>query len=232
MSKKIRNAIIICILLIIVIVALIIFFKFSDTNLKNLYDNIDYAPEGFVDDKISSYEGLDSSLNSASSFYEAIGDLSDKEGNKELEEETKYYYAINQSYVIEKNKGDAKTFNYIYIYFKNSIINIENEEINVKVINNKEKIKEIFNMIYYIDNCENGSFKIADSKVNEYLDKYVYTIYYFETSYGDWGLNDSIRFMKQKVEIDKKSGQFEYDDEIILKEFEGKYNSDPIEFYY
>ena len=82
------------------------------------------------------------------------------------------------------------------MYFKSSILNIDNETINTDILNSASKVKEFFNLYAYLKDCDNMSVKLLSPEITENPNEYIYTYYYFETTYGDYGISDNIRLYK------------------------------------
>lgn len=140
-----------------------------------------------------------------------------------LQSETEYYYVVYQEYISHRGTGDV-TFKNSYLYFKSSIINIDNETINTEILNNASKVKKLFNLYTYIKESDNASAKLLFPEITENTNEYIYTYYYFETSYGDWGLSDNIELYKSTISINKQSGKFEVNEKRI-RQVTGKTNN-------
>lgn len=140
-----------------------------------------------------------------------------------LQSETEYYYVVYQEYISHRGTGDV-IFKNSYLYFKSSIINIDNETINTEILNNASKVKELFNLYTYIKESDNASAKLLFPEITENTNEYIYTYYYFETSYGDWGLSDNIELYKSTISINKQSGKFEVNEKRI-RQVTGKTNN-------
>lgn len=140
-----------------------------------------------------------------------------------LQSETEYYYVVYQEYISHRGTGDV-IFKNSYLYFKSSIINIDNETINTEILNNASKVKKLFNLYTYIKESDNASAKLLFPEITENTNEYIYTYYYFETSYGDWGLSDNIELYKSTISINKQSGKFEVNEKRI-RQVTGKTNN-------
>ena len=203
--------------------------RMSDSELANLFYEISKGDE-FADENIKNYrfpyKGADS-VEDAIEKTKTIGQSSDtKMLELKLQDETNYYYIIYQEYISYGGIEDA-TFKNSYLYFKNSILDINNKTIDTNVLDNANKVKEIFDLYTYIRNSDNGSIKLLLPEITENLNEYTYTYYYFSTSYGDWGLSDNINLYKSTISINKKSGNFE-SVENKIREVSGKYNEEPM----
>lgn len=199
--------------------------KMKDSELADLFYNIPKGDE-FINENEKDYrfpyKGADS-VEDAIEKTKTIGQSSDTEMLElKLQEETDYYYVIYQEYISYRETGDI-TFKNYYLYFKNSILDINNKIINTNILNNTNKIKEIFNLYTYIKNRDNASIKLLLPEITENSNEYIYTYYYFKTSYGDWGLSDSIELYKSTISINKQSGKFE-SVENRIRQVSGKTN--------
>lgn len=121
--------------------------------------------------------------------------------------ETDYYYVVYRKYIAYRGTGDV-TFEHYRLYFKNSVLDIENQTINPEILNNTSKIKEVFNLYTYLRYNSDSSTKLLLSEVTENEKEYLYTYYCFRTSFGDWGVSDSIALMESTTTINKQSGEF------------------------
>lgn len=199
--------------------------EMKDSELVDLFYNISKGDE-FVNENEKDYrfpyEGADS-VEDAIEKTKTIGQSSDtKMLELKLQDETDYYYVIYQEYISYRGTGDV-TFKNYYLYFKNFILDIDNKTINANILDNENKVKEIFNLYTYIRNRDNGSIKLLLPEIIENSNEYIYTYYYFETSYGDWGLSDSIELYKSTISINKQSGKFE-SVENKIRQVSGKTN--------
>mgnify|MGYP004554398499 FL=1 len=140
-----------------------------------------------------------------------------------LQSETEYYYVVYQEYISHRGTGDV-TFKNSYLYFKSSIINIDNETINTEILSNASKVKELFNLYTYIKESDNASGKLLFPEITEEQNEYIYTYYYLDATYGDWGLSDSIELYKYTISINKQTGKFEVNEKRI-RQVTGKTNN-------
>lgn len=200
--------------------------KMKDSELADLFYNISKGDE-FINENEKDYrfpynKGADS-VEDAIEKTKTIGQSNNtKMLELKLQDETDYYYVIYQEYISYRGTGDV-TFKNYYLYFKNSILDIDNKTINTNILNNADKVKEIFNLYTYIRNRDNGSIKLLLPEITENSNEYTYTYYYFYTSYGDWGLSDSIGLYKSTISINKQSGKFE-SVENKIRQVSGKTN--------
>ncbi|MBO7560516.1 hypothetical protein J6T21_00535 [Candidatus Saccharibacteria bacterium] len=98
--------------------------------------------------------------------------------------------------------------------------------IDVNIVNTLEKVKNEFDDYYCISSKNTHGFIVLASSIEEKESEYIYKNLHFSTSYGDWGLNDSIRLYEERLSIDKRTGKFE-ETEKLLKQADGKHNSEP-----
>lgn len=234
MNKKVLS---ICIIIVVCIIILISGFlssnqldvakleKMKDSELADLFYEISKGDE-FVNETERDYRFAYEVADTAEDAIEKTKDrnLSDDEEILELrlQNETEYYYVVYQEYISHRGTGDV-TFKNSYLYFKSSILNINNETINTAILNNASKVKEIFNLYTYIQESDNMSIKLLSPEITENSNEYIYTYYYFCTSYGDWGLSDNIELYKTTILINKQSGKFE-SIENKIRQVSGKTN--------
>lgn len=197
--------------------------KMKDSELSDLFYNSSKGNK-FINETMKDYrfpyKGADSQEN-AIEETKIIGQSSNtKMLELKLQEETEYYYVIYQKYISYGGTGDV-TFKNSYLYFKNSILDINNKTINTNVLNNANKVKEIFNIYTYIRNRDNEGIKLLFPEITESSNEYVYTYYYFSTSYGDLGLSDSIELYKNTTSINKKNGKY-YSNAKMIRQVSGK----------
>lgn len=143
-----------------------------------------------------------------------------------LESETEYYYIIYQKYISHRGTGDV-TFENHYLFFKNSVLDLDTNIIGEKYRNDSKAVKEILDTYIYIGSAQNLSSKPLSSSIEEKSNRFDYECYSFDASYGDWGLRDSISLIKDTYSIDKQSGQFIRYTPKTIKSFGGKVNSLP-----
>lgn len=234
MNKKVLS---ICIIIVVCIIILISGLlssnqldvakleKMKDSELADLFYEISKGDE-FVNETEKDYRFAYEVADTAEDAIEKTkdGKLSDNEEILELrlQNETEYYYVVYQEYISHRGTGDV-TFKNSYLYFKSSILNINNETINTDILNTASKVKEIFNLYTYIQESDNMSIKLLSPEITENSNEYIYTYYYFCTSYGDWGLSDNIELYKTTILINKQSGKFEFIENKI-RQVSGKTN--------
>lgn len=190
--------------------------------------------DGFVSDKIAqctnyqllggikySVENAEEAVNYIRTSYEKYDAKNSELLKLELVDDEDFYYSVFKAY---KNNNNDVTYENTYIFFKRDIIDIDNKKINLNKINDKDIIKTIFNTYNYVYHYENGSYKIDNSKIVENNNEYIYTIYFYEIVYGDWGLNDEITYYQQNIIINKKDGTYIFKDKERIDEFDGNYN--------
>ena len=156
--------------------------------------------------------------------YEIYDDV-----NIKLNGETQYYYTFNLSYKYSNGYKKDIFSEGIVLIFKNSVIDLEHQNINLKEINSAKDLQNIFDIYYY---CKligtTDVYKIFDSGIEENNDKYIYTIYYNTISHGDWGMNDTLYLCETHIEIMKENGEFFISGKTLKKYF-GDYHPNPIE---
>lgn len=248
MKKKI--IILLCIILIIFIIAIIAFLIgirtkninidetniskinwniLSDSQLANLYYDMP-KNSGLVDSKIESYRYPYKTASSAEDALEKVASIGKSDKTElvkdELVDETDYYYAVYHEYVSHGGFNGDLAFKDTYLYFKESVFDIDNKIINVNIVNDKDKIKELLNIYEYISKVDTVSYKVLQPNIEENQTQYVYSCYYFDVSKGDYGLRDNIRLYKTTITIDKTTGKYETNDKEI-REVEGHMNQEP-----
>ncbi len=234
MNKKVLSICIIIVICIIILISGLLFSnqldiakleKMKDSELADLFYEISKGDE-FVNETEKDYRFAYEVADTAEDAIEKTKNriISDNEEILELrlQNETEYYYVVYQEYISHRGTGDV-TFKNSYLYFKSSILNINNETINTDILNTASKVKEIFNLYTYIQESDNMSIKLLSPKITENSNEYIYTYYYFCTSYGDWGLSDNIKLYKTTILINKQSGKFE-SIENKIRQVSGKTN--------
>lgn len=200
--------------------------KMNDSELADLFYNIP-KENGFVNENEKDYSFPYKTADSVEDAIEKTKIIGQSSNTKMLElklqKETDYYYVIYQEYISYRGTGDV-TFKNSYLYFKNSILDIDNKTVNTDILNNADKIKEILNLYTYIKNKNNASIKLLLPEIIENSKEYIYTYYYFSTSYGDIGLSDNIDLYKDTISINKKSGKLK-SVESKIRQVSGKTNN-------
>ena len=233
---KVKLTTIIFLILIVTLIIVGLIFVILHINRANSAYNVK-LPTGFVPKKIEqctnyqllggikySVENAEEAINYIKTSYEKYDAKNSELLKLELIDDEDFYYSVFKSY---KNNYNDVTYDHTYIFFKRDIIDIDNKKINLNNISDKNKIKTIFNTYNYVYNYENGSYKIKKSNIKENRDKYIYTIYFYEISYGDFGLSDRITYYKQNIIINKKNGIYTFEDKEKIDEFNGNYNPGP-----
>ena len=182
-------------------------------------------PNGFIDKNLDNYERI---INSSDSIEDAKNAVLKAFNNNNMgfkNEVTKNniilqtdnYYGLDVSWLYTPPDGDSTTYSEKVISFKKSIYDREKNIFNSK---NKETIKEVLNLIYYMDNNGIGGSKVLQSSISETSDYFEYTIYYIRKTYGDWGINDVLHFKKDIQQINKITGEVSSRNSVELKEVE------------
>ena len=115
-------------------------------------------PDGFVPEKIKNYTHLSGKgYKSVENAKEAIEDAKEsynKYDSKnsellqlELVDDEEYYCSV---FISTKNKNNNVIFNGTYLYLKKDVIDIENEQININKVKNKDDVKNILNLYKYV----------------------------------------------------------------------------------
>lgn len=202
----------------------------SNSQLANLFYDMP-KNSGIVDSKIESYKYPYKSASSLKDALEKVADIGKSDNTEiiknELVEETDYYYAIYHEYVSHRQMRGDLVFKDTYLFFKESVLDIDNKVIDINIINNKDKIKEFLNIYEYISQVENGSYKMLQPDIKENKNQYEYSCYYFYVGFGDYGLKDNIILYKKTITIDKTTGKYEIRERKI-REVEGKINEGPM----
>ena len=138
-----------------------------------------------------------------------------------VEYEGEYYYLVRRDYLKGKkdyytNKTWDEPATEYYVFFKRDYIDVDEQEINMRRFENKKDLKELMDIYVGISNLHNGSFNPERSTIKENASNYVYTVYYTETTYGDWGLNDEKIECSRDYVIDKTTGEWIRKDEREL----------------
>lgn len=120
-----------------------------------------------------------------------------------LQDETDYYYVIYQKYI--RNETPYK---YYYLYFKNSVLDVNSKTINTNIFNNANKVKEILDL-YIAGKVANKGLKISPSEITENSNEYIYTYYYSIPFILDLS-GDVFSLSKCTICINKENGEYEY----------------------
>ena len=238
MKKKIFITIIILLSISLLFTTFIFFNKSKNVNSENIknLDNLsndeliefsnsgDKFPDNFIDNKLNDYERIINSSNSTEEAKRAVLEefnsnnmgFTNKVIKNNLLVESDYYYGLDASWLYTPPNGKSSTYSEKVISFKKSIYDSENSIFYSK---DKTIIKEVLNLIYYMQNYNTGG-KVLQSAISENSNCFEYTIYYIERVYGDWGLNDVLHFQKDVIEIDKETGKIIPTDSIEIREIE------------
>lgn len=239
-SKMKKNKIILGTIFLIIVIVIILsvwfIFKNKKVDVYSLKIPEDFVPKKIEDcDNYQIYGGIKYSVENAQEAIGYIKDIYNKYDSQyyellklELVDDEKYYYSVLKS---EKSNNNDKIYNNTYIFFKRDIIDIENAQINLDKINNKDEIKTIFNIYKYVFNYPSIGYHIKKSSIKNIFNKYIYTIYYYVTTFGDWGMSDSISYYKQNIVINKNNGKYVIEQEKKISEFEGEYHPSPAIIY-
>lgn len=231
MKKKISITIIILLGISLLFTAFIIFDKsknldkLSSDELIKFSDFGDKFPNNFIDSKLNNYERIINSSNSTeeakNAVLEEFNNMGYRYANKVMKNnllvESDIYYGLDVSWIHTTPNGKPSTYSDKVISFKKGIYDSES---NIFYSKDKTIIKEILNLVYYIQNHNIEGSKVLQSVISENSNCFEYTIYYIERVHGDWGLNDVLHFQKDVIEIDKETGKINSTDSIEIKEIE------------
>ena len=166
---------------------------------------------------------IEFSIDSASSIEEANANSKERvhderhANSKNIPTSSEVIYE-GDTYYVTTVKWDqiteSKTFSYTAdtICFKSLFVDfvapvsLKGKEFSM-TIKNFAKAQEIIDLYEYTKGARIATFKFITSSIQEDNDKYVYLNYYFEGTYGDWGMNDELRLYLLKYEINKTSGR-------------------------
>lgn len=193
---------------------------FYDDNYETEFDKLglnDYERGHISVDTVD--EAIEEAKGYGISKYNSTEEILDLR----LESETEYYYIIYQKYISHRGMGDV-TFENHYLFFKNSVLDLDTNIIGEKYRNDSKAVKEILDTYIYIGSAKNKSSRPLSSSIEEKSNRFDYECYSFTASYGDWGLRDYISLIKDTYSIDKQSGQFRKYTPKAIKSFEGKLN--------
>lgn len=197
--------------------------------LSELADYYYKAPRanGFVDETEEKYRSYYKVADSVEDAIEKSKKVISYSTNNEiielsLQKETEYYYVIYEKYISHRNINDT-TFENSYVYFKSTVLNLDNKIINTQVIDDVSKVKEVLNLYTYLKISSSAGEKLLFPKIKETTNNYIYTYYKFVEIGGDYGIADVIKLYKVTVKIDKLDGKFESVEKEIRK-VKGKIN--------
>lgn len=193
------------------------------TELLTVEDLVDFHlkgekyPENFVFKELSGYGRV---LNSAASREQALAIAEEHFTNKnctpvknELVVETDLFYGSYIKWAYRSNETAAPYYYDEYVVsFKPSVYDYEN---NLFYTRDKDKIKKILDYVYYSRTYQLGGAKIYSSDIFLKDDKYEYVLYSLGVSYGDWGVQDQLYFIKETHKIDLISGRDTFSREVV-----------------
>ena len=114
-----------------------------------------------------------------------------------LKEENELYYLINVKQTTVKN---GSTYEYVIMYYKNSIYDFDN---NIIHSNDFNVIKRILDNNYYSNNYQIFGSKILYSQLFDKGDYYLYVNYYVKCVFGDWDVSDKLTYGRMTTIITK-----------------------------
>ena len=234
-----RKKISICIIVLVIILLAIIFFMiFKKINNEDLYDlsndelirisnSKDDFPENFIDKNLGSYERIINSSDSVEDAENAVLEEFNSNNMGYKNEVAKCniilqsdnYYGLDVSWLYSSPYGNSITYSEKVISFKKNVYDRENNIFNSK---NKEAIKEVLDLTYYMRGHNTRGSKVLQSSISETSDYFEYTIYYIGRTYGDWGVNDELQFKKDVLQINKNTGKTSSTNTIELRRVEIK----------
>ena len=174
-------------------------------NMDELIDfhfNGEKYPAKFV---LEELEGYGRVLDSASSAEQARQIVKEQftNGSYEVTEntvnaETELFYGLHAKWT----STDGKNYSYEedVVCFKKQVYDYQTGRFFIK---DEQKIKSILDYIYYSKTYNVGGYKVYSSDISKKDGKIEYVIYLLEVCYGDWGLQDSLTFVKEVREIDE-----------------------------
>jgi hypothetical protein len=84
-------------------------------------------------------------------------------------------------------------------------------------------VKELIEYLWFTENYNNASSKVHRGRIENIGSAYFYYLYEIEIVYGDFGMKDSISYVKHTFKINRSHGEITHDKELI-KQIVGKQN--------
>lgn len=191
----------------------------SDGKLEYLHKNYDGYPEDFgFENCMGQYGRI---INSCSSKEEVLSLVKNKftngyyrTYNVELAEETKYYYAVKVIWGPTAENYE-QSYEEIVVSFKKDVYDHENHKFLIK---DKKGIKKILDYLVYDDIYKIGGYDVIYTNIQEFNDYYQYVSYQIKTTYGDFDVEDHIRYYRYVTNVNKKTGEWETLYEQLINE--------------
>lgn len=163
-------------------------------------------PQNFVFEELAGYGRV---LNSASSAEEARGIVEENFTNESYEvtentvnAETEIFYGLYAKWTSADGRGYSYDEN--VVCFKKDVYDARTRSFHIK---DADKIKKILDYIYYSQTYNVGGYKVYRSDISQKSGNLEYVIYRLKVCYGDWGMQDSLTFVKEVTVIDGQTGK-------------------------
>lgn len=147
----------------------------------------------------------------------AEGQSSNPVVSSQIVNDTLYGWVVSTTCNFASEKGKTTTIDR-FVFNKD----IYDPETSTFVSPVKNVIESVFNQLTYFDvNDISGSF-IVTSQIREEDNVFIYEAYISETSFGDYGVQDTHSLNKETYRVDKSTGKVTHDSECIAeKETDG-----------
>lgn len=152
---------------------------------------------GFGNLEAHIYGSVDSYDAAINHFDNRVNDNKDYKYEYSLKEENELYYLINVKQTTVKN---GNTYEYVIMYYKNSVYDCDN---NIIHSNDFNVIKRILDNNYYSNKYQIFGCKSLYSQLFDKGDHYLYVNYYVNCSFGDWDISDTLTYCRMTTIITK-----------------------------
>jgi len=177
--------------------------------LIDFHFNGEKYPEDFAFGELKGYGRV---LDSAASEEEARENVEKqftsgwcRTVENRLNVETELFYGMYAKWAYYSQGTDfAGYLDENVVCFKKDVYDYSARRFGIK---DGEKIKKILDYVYYAKTRDIGGYKVYQSGISQKDGKLEYVIYLLEVCYGDWGMQDSLTFVKEICEINSLTGE-------------------------
>lgn len=161
-------------------------------------------------------------METALNEEDAIRKCKNEYGNKDreiietaIDEETPNYYLVKNVYY-RSFYGNNESKDQ-YVYFKDLVVNLKDRKVNMSAITSDDMLRRLASLLFYTQKQDVVAPTAKNTK-----DAYIITYYDIDIVYGDYGLHDNIKITKGTFTIDKATGHYSLEEDVI-REVEGKF---------
>lgn len=173
--------------------------------LVDFHENGEKYPEGFVFGQLNGYGRVLDSAESEAQAHETVNNVFTNSQytvtENQLTVETDLFYGL---YAKWEHNTESYCYDEYVVCFKKNAYDAESKKFGTT---NSDEIKGILDYLYYSNTYQIHGSKVYSSEISVKEGYYEYTNYCLQVCYGDWGLRDSLTFIKNVHQIAADTGE-------------------------